>query len=83
MAASTGLMGTRLLAGAEGPPLAPPDKQPPDLKLPELVEKTVGFAIVGLGQLALEEIMPAFAQCKLARPNTPYQEWYQGLKLAV
>ncbi|AMV23334.1 Glucose--fructose oxidoreductase precursor [Gemmata sp. SH-PL17] len=69
MAASAGLVGTGLLAGAEEPPLAPPDKQPPDLKLPELAEKTVGFAIVGLGQLALEEIMPAFAQCKLARPT--------------
>ncbi|MBP3956860.1 Gfo/Idh/MocA family oxidoreductase [Gemmata sp. G18] len=69
MAASAGLTGPGLFASADEPPLAPPDKQPPNLKLPEFVGKTVGFAIVGLGQLALEEIMPAFAQCKLARPT--------------
>ena len=28
----------------------------------------VGFAIVGLGKLALEEVMPAFAQAKYAKP---------------
>lgn len=53
---------------ADAPPLAPPDKQPPNLKVPEPPAKTVGWAIVGLGQLALEEIMPAFAKCKLSRP---------------
>ncbi|MEH2465091.1 Gfo/Idh/MocA family protein [Nostoc sp.] len=32
-------------------------------------ERRLGFAIVGLGRLALEEIMPAFAECKLAKPT--------------
>jgi predicted dehydrogenase len=49
-------------------PLAPPDKQPPDLKVPDAPERKLGWAIVGLGQLALEEIMPAFGGCKLAKP---------------
>lgn len=49
-------------------PLAPPDKQPAGLKVPEKAAKQVGWAIVGLGQLALEEIMPAFAECELSKP---------------
>ena len=49
-------------------PLAPPDKQPPNLKVPEPVKRKVGWAIVGLGQLALEEIMPAFRETKLSEP---------------
>jgi predicted dehydrogenase len=68
--AAAGLVGSGLLARADGePPLAPPDKQPPNLTLPEVVGKTVGFAVVGLGELALNEILPAFARCKLARPT--------------
>lgn len=31
-------------------------------------EQRVGFAVVGLGRLALEEIMPAFSQAKFAKP---------------
>ena len=50
-------------------PLAPPDRQPPRLKLPEIVGRKAGWAIVGLGQLALEEVMPAFGQCQLSRPT--------------
>lgn len=49
-------------------PLAPPDKQPPNLKIPEKPKRQAGWAIVGLGQLALEEIMPAFAECELSKP---------------
>src|SRR4051812_46056774 len=49
-------------------PLAPPDAQPPDLKVPEAVARHAGWAIVGLGQLALEEVMPAFRECRLSRP---------------
>lgn len=49
-------------------PLAPPDRQPADLKVPSPVERKAGWAIVGLGQLALEEVMPAFGSCKLAEP---------------
>jgi predicted dehydrogenase len=40
----------------EGPPTALPR------------ERRLGFAIVGLGRLSLEEIMPAFSECKLAKP---------------
>ena len=40
-----------------GPPPAP---LPPDQR--------VGFAIVGLGKLAIEEVLPAFGQCKKAKP---------------
>ncbi|MFN6559455.1 MAG: Gfo/Idh/MocA family protein [Nostoc sp. ChiSLP01] len=39
----------------------PPTALPP--------ERRLGFAIVGLGRLTLEEIMPAFAECKLAKPT--------------
>src|SRR4029453_18471151 len=46
----------------------PPDAQPPDLKVPEAVARHAGWAIVGLGQLALEEVMPAFRECQLSRP---------------
>src|SRR4051812_27606542 len=31
-------------------------------------ERKVGFAVVGLGQLGLGQIMPAFKDCKLAHP---------------
>src|SRR5438105_2399446 len=49
-------------------PLAPPDRQPPNLVLPEPVQRKVGWAIVGLGELALGEILPAFRQCRLSEP---------------
>jgi predicted dehydrogenase len=68
---TAGLLGAGLISssssGAE-PPLAPPDKQPPELALPSPPKKRVGWAVVGLGKLALEEIMPAFSQCRFARP---------------
>lgn len=71
--AAAGLMGTGVIAGlsrgAESPPLAPPDKQPPNLKVPEPVPRKIGWAVVGLGKLALEEIMPAFGACRLSRPS--------------
>src|SRR3954447_13813853 len=54
--------GSAPAASAPGPapaasapmPLAPPDAQPPDLKVPEAVACKAGWAVVGLGQLALE-----------------------------
>lgn len=49
-------------------PLAPPDRQPSDLKLPEPAPRKAGWAIVGLGQLALEEVIPAFRACRLSQP---------------
>jgi predicted dehydrogenase len=69
---NAGLLGAALLAsranGADETPLAPPDKQPPELAVPDAPEKSVGWAMVGLGELALGEIMPAFGLCKVSRP---------------
>ena len=47
-------------ADTERPGSPPPNPQPPSAR--------VGFAVMGLGRLALENILPAFAQCKHARP---------------
>jgi predicted dehydrogenase len=44
------------------------DKPSPPPPAPEAPAKRVGFAIVGLGRLALEEILPAFGEAKKARP---------------
>ncbi|RYX96690.1 MAG: Gfo/Idh/MocA family oxidoreductase [Comamonadaceae bacterium] len=44
---------------ADKPAGQPPAPLPP--------EKRVGFAVVGLGRLTLEELLPAFADCKKAR----------------
>ena len=44
-------------------PLAPPDRQPSDLKLPEPAPRKAGWAIVGL-----EEAIPAFRACRLSQP---------------
>ena len=49
-------------------PLAPPDKQPPHLELPPPPKKRVGYAIVGLGDLALKQILPAFPLCEDSAP---------------
>jgi predicted dehydrogenase len=58
------------LPGTEGKriALAPPEKQPDKLELPEVVKKKVGWALVGLGELTLGEIMPAFGGCKYSKP---------------
>ena len=51
------------------PPIQAPTEQEtagPPTALPR--ERRLGFAIVGLGRLSLEEIMPAFGECKLAKP---------------
>jgi predicted dehydrogenase len=68
---AAGVVGFSVLGGAargQEVPLAPPDKQPPNLNVPEPPERTVGWAIVGLGQLAVGEVMPAFGECRLSRP---------------
>jgi predicted dehydrogenase len=68
---TAGVVGFSLLSGGSGGqqiPLAPPDKQPPNLAVPEASERTVGWAIVGLGELALGEVMPAFGECRLSKP---------------
>jgi predicted dehydrogenase len=73
--ATAALQGRKLLAadnasegGGGKVPLAPPDRQPPKLEVPEAPARKVGWAIVGLGELALEEIMPAFAESRLCEP---------------
>ncbi|MFC6647200.1 Gfo/Idh/MocA family protein [Granulicella cerasi] len=37
------------------------------IQLPAAPDGRIGFAVVGLGRLALEEILPAFSRCKKAR----------------
>jgi hypothetical protein len=39
------------------------------LPAPLSPDKRLGFAIVGLGELALGEVLPAFGPCKFARPT--------------
>jgi len=70
LATSGAISGGLLVAGAvqADVPLAPPDKQPPELSIPQPVDRKVGWAIVGLGKLALEEVLPAFTECQLSRP---------------
>jgi predicted dehydrogenase len=53
--------------GAKPSPLAPPDAQSADAKLPELHKKS-GYAVVGLGKLAVEEVLPAFGKAEKSRP---------------
>ncbi|MDB5318799.1 MAG: gfo/Idh/MocA family oxidoreductase [Phycisphaerales bacterium] len=69
LAGAAGLSAALPVMGEEkNVPLAPPDKQPPNLKVPHAPGKKAGWAIVGLGELALGEIMPAFGQCERSRP---------------
>lgn len=50
------------------PPSSDPgDSQPQQPPNPDPRDKRVGFAVVGLGKLALEQILPAFAQSKHSR----------------
>lgn len=44
------------------------DKPSPPPPAPKPPSERVGFAIVGLGRLSLEEILPAFGETKRARP---------------
>src|SRR6476469_2717966 len=71
-------------AGKAKPAAKPPVTGPLDIKLPPLEaptdpkgaspfnpdepERRVGYAVVGLGHLTLNEILPAFGQSKHARP---------------
>jgi predicted dehydrogenase len=43
------------------------DKPDPPPPAPAAPDKRIGFAIAGLGRLALEQILPAFNDCKFAR----------------
>jgi predicted dehydrogenase len=57
--------GGTLAAAALTP--ARPDAQVPAIKLPEVPGKQIGVALVGLGNLAINQLMPAFAQCRRAK----------------
>lgn len=50
------------------PPQANSESQPSPPRNADAPEGRVGFAIVGLGKLALEQVLPAFAEAKHARP---------------
>lgn len=52
---------------ADAVPLAPPDAQPSDLKLPPVITRQAGWAVVGLGKLAVEQVLPAFRECQQAK----------------
>ena len=47
--------------------MSPASAQVPNLKLPPPPGKPVGFALVGLGSLAINQLMPAFARCRTAK----------------
>ena len=49
-------------------PLAPPDAQAPKLDVPGDRPKKLNWAVVGLGELALGQVLPAFALSEKARP---------------
>jgi predicted dehydrogenase len=55
-------------ASAQDVPLAPPQKQPPQHRRPHPPAKKLGYAIVGLGSLALGQVLPAFAVSTRSRP---------------
>ena len=44
---------------------ADPPGEPPPAPLPP--EERVGFAIIGLGRISLEQALPAFAECRMAQ----------------
>ncbi|MGU3538483.1 Gfo/Idh/MocA family protein [Methylobacterium sp. A54F] len=43
------------------------DRPPPPPPAPQPPEKRVGYCVIGLGRLSLEEILPAFGEAKRAR----------------
>lgn len=47
---------------------APTEKQPPPPPKPLPPSARVGYAIIGLGTLSVNEILPAFGECKMSRP---------------
>jgi len=47
--------------------VAPPQKQPENLILPKLTDRKIGYAIVGLGLLSMEELLPAFAETQRSK----------------
>jgi predicted dehydrogenase len=61
--ATAALVASRVMSGVSPAHAA----QVPDIKLPEIPPRNVGFALVGLGNLAINQLMPAFAKCQNAR----------------
>ena len=61
--ASGALMAAPLVSAASGTATA----QVPNIKLPEVPGKKLGFALVGLGNLAINQLMPAFAKCQQSK----------------
>ena len=51
------------LAGA----LTPAAAQVPDIRLPDVPGQKVGWAVVGLGKLTINQILPAFAKCEQSK----------------
>jgi predicted dehydrogenase len=47
---------------------APSEKETAPLPTPIEPRKRIGYALVGLGHLTLEELLPAFASCKYSKP---------------
>lgn len=45
----------------------PSERESTDAPKPEPPGERVGFAVVGLGRLALEQVLPAFGECKRAK----------------
>ncbi|HEX8322818.1 MAG TPA: Gfo/Idh/MocA family oxidoreductase [Tepidisphaeraceae bacterium] len=64
---SGGLLAAAALPSMAATPLAPPDKQPEKLDVPT-AQKKAGWAIMGLGELALQQVLPAFGACERSRP---------------
>ncbi|EPX55114.1 putative dehydrogenase [Cystobacter fuscus DSM 2262] len=69
LGASLWLPETALAAAGEVklPPMKATTEVESPLPTPQAPDKRVGFAIVGLGRLSLEELLPAFGECKKAR----------------
>jgi predicted dehydrogenase len=67
--AAGGLVAAAATAAVGAVPLAPPDKQPANLRVPGPPGKKIGYAIVGLGNLALNQILPAFVESNLCAPT--------------
>lgn len=43
------------------------DRQPPPIPSPQPPDQRIGYALVGLGHLTLEELLPAFAECEKSK----------------
>jgi predicted dehydrogenase len=65
MTAGAGFLAAAMQQG--GVPLAPPDKQPPDLEVPPPPKEKAGWAVIGLGEFGLGQIVPSFAHCERSR----------------